>query len=59
MRIQGKLLRIFEENENLVHFLKSKAQDFYTQEPRVLAYFSLLIFVFLLAKKQRRKEIYQ
>ena len=51
MRIHGKLLRIFKENENLAHFLNSKAQDFYTREPRDLAYFSLLFFVFLLAKK--------
>uniref|UniRef100_UPI00404865EE hypothetical protein n=1 Tax=Algoriphagus sp. TaxID=1872435 RepID=UPI00404865EE len=51
MRIHGKLLRIFKENENLAHFLNSKPQDFYTREPRDLAYFSLLFFVFLLAKK--------
>ncbi len=57
MRIHGKLLRIFKENENLAHFLNSKAQDFYTREPRDLAYFSLLFFVFLLAKKVSRKEM--
>jgi hypothetical protein len=34
----------------LVHFLNSKAQDFYTQEPRVLAHF--LAFLFFRAKKK-------
>ena len=31
MRIQRKLQRIFEQNENLAHFLNYKAQAFYTQ----------------------------
>jgi hypothetical protein len=31
MRIQCKLQRIFEQNENLAHFLNYKAQAFFTQ----------------------------
>ena len=54
MRIHGKLLRIFKENENLAHFLNSKAQDFYTREPRDLAYF--LTFLFFRAKKNNRSR---
>ena len=56
MRIQCKLQRIFEQNEDLAHFLNYKAQAFLTREPRDLAHF--LAFLFLRAKAQRRKEIY-
>jgi hypothetical protein len=63
MRIQRKLQRIFEQNEDLAHFLNYKAQAFYTQEPRDLAYFSLFIFAFCSQSREglpsvgRSKEI--